>query len=35
MEQWQKGMVIGGTRLLYQAAALLEQSGRVNEIELY
>lgn len=35
MEQYQKGMVIGGTRLLEQAAEVLAQSGRVNEIELY
>ena len=35
MEQYQKGMIIGGTGLLYQAAEVLQQSGRVNETELY
>lgn len=35
MEQYQKGMIIGGTGLLYQAAEVLQQSGRVNEAELY
>ncbi len=35
MERYQKGIIVGGTGLLYQAADLLEQSGRVNQIELY
>lgn len=35
MERYQKGMIIGGTGLLYQAAEVLQQSGRVDEIELY
>lgn len=35
LEQYQKGMLIGGTRLLEQAAEVLAQSGRVNDIELY
>lgn len=35
MERYQKGIIIGGTGLLYQAAEILEQSGRVSQIELY
>lgn len=35
MERYQKGIIVGGTGLLYQAAEILEQSGRVERIELY
>lgn len=35
MERYQKGIIVGGTGLLYQAAEILEQSGRVGQIELY
>ncbi len=35
MERYQKGIIVGGTGLLYQAAEILEQSGRVGKIELY
>ena len=35
MKQYQKAMIIGGTGFLYQAAELVEQSGRAGQIELY
>lgn len=35
MERYRKGIIAGGTGLLYQAAEILEQSGRVEKIELY
>lgn len=35
MERYQKGIIVGGTGLLYQAAEILEQSGRTGQIELY
>lgn len=35
MEQYQKGIIVGGTGLFYQAAEILEQSGRVERTELY
>lgn len=35
MEQYQKGIIVGGTGLFYQAAEILERSGRVGRIELY
>lgn len=35
MERYQKGIIVGGTGLLYQAAEILEQSGVVGQIDLY
>lgn len=35
MERYQKGIIVGGTGLFYQAAEILEQSGRVEQTELY
>ncbi len=35
MEHYQKGIIAGGTGLLYQAAEILELSGRAEQIELY
>lgn len=35
MERYQKGIIVGGTGLLYQAAELLEQSKRAEKIALY
>lgn len=35
MEIYQKGIIAGGTGLLYQAADMLKKSGRAEKIELY